>query len=288
MVPDGAGLRPDRAAACSKLGRRNIEAALATFPRNAHAAHIRAHLYYEAGEREAGLAYLKDWAKDYPRDGQIHCHVNWHIAIWAMETGRREEAWAVYRDAMRPGAAWGPQLNVLTDCAAFLARAEINGGPREPVLWRDLAEYGAKWFPNSGVAFADTHSALAFAMAGDGEALARIAETPKGPAADMLAPIARGFGAFANGDWTAAIASVEPQLPPTSGSGEAALSAISSSIPSPAPSSGQASPMPRATSSLTRRPQNRAAPAFPWQGFEAGAFPCHDTSGGLPGEYTCV
>lgn len=193
-------------------GRRNIERALSAFPRNAHGAHIRAHLYYEAGEREAGLAYLRDWVKDYPRDGQIHCHVNWHLALWNMETGRLDEAWRVYSDALHPGASWGPQLNVLTDCASFLFRAELAGQPRRPELWRDLAGYAAQWFPNSGVAFADVHSALAFAMAGEGEALSRIADGAKGAAADIIAPIAKGFGAYATGDWTGAVSAIEPLL----------------------------------------------------------------------------
>lgn len=193
-------------------GRRNIDAALAAFPRNAHGAHIRAHLYYEAGEREAGLAFLRDWVRDYPRDGQIHCHVNWHLALWNLETGRRDEAWHVYSEALHPGASWGPQLNVLTDCASFLFRAELAGEPRRPALWQDLAAFAAQWFPNSGVAFADVHSALAFAMAGEGEALARLADAPKGPAADIIAPIAKGFSAFARGDWGGAVAEIKPLL----------------------------------------------------------------------------
>jgi hypothetical protein len=193
-------------------GLRNIEAALAARPRSANSAHIRAHAYYEMGEREAGLAFLGNWAKDYPREGQLHCHVSWHLAVWSMETGRREEAWRIYHDAMRPGAAWGPQINVLSDCASFLVRAEIAGEPRRPELWRDIADYAAKWFPNSGVTFADVHSALAFAMAGDGDALGQIARAPKGPAADILAPIARGFGAFARGDWDGTLREIEPLL----------------------------------------------------------------------------
>ena len=191
---------------------RHIEPAMAAFPRNAHGAHIRAHLHYEEGEREAGLAYLTDWARDYPREGQIHCHVSWHLALWSMETGRMADAWRIYDDAMRPSAAWGPQINVLTDCAAFLARAEINGEPRRPERWREIADFAAKWFPNSGVQFADVHSALAFAMAGDGDALGKIADGPKGPAADMVGALARGFGAFARGDWNGAIVAIEPQV----------------------------------------------------------------------------
>ena len=53
-------------------GQRNIEAALAGYPKSAHAAHIRGHLFYELGEREAGLAFLTDWMKDYSRDGLMH------------------------------------------------------------------------------------------------------------------------------------------------------------------------------------------------------------------------
>ena len=158
------------------------------------------------------MAYLRDWVKDYPRDGQIHCHVNWHLALWNLETGRLDEAWRVYSDALHPGASWGPQLNVLTDCASFLFRAELAGQPRRPELWRDLAGYAAQWFPNSGVAFADVHSALAFAMAGEGEALSRIADGAKGAAADIIAPIAKGFGAYATGDWTGAVSAIEPLL----------------------------------------------------------------------------
>ena len=47
-------------------GERNIDAALAAFPASAHAAHIRGHLFYELGEREAGLAFLTDWMRQSP------------------------------------------------------------------------------------------------------------------------------------------------------------------------------------------------------------------------------
>lgn len=193
-------------------GLRDIETALRGFGRNAHAAHIRSHLFYELGESQEGLAYLQDWNRDYAREGALHCHISWHLALWSLEAGRREEAWAIYRDALQPGAAWGPPLNVLTDCASFLARADMAGETVEPDLWRDISQYAAKWFPNSGIVFADMHSALAFAMSGDQEALRRIIDNPKGPAADLLVLIARGFDAFARGDWAAVVREIEPVL----------------------------------------------------------------------------
>jgi len=193
-------------------GLRNIEMALRGFPRNAHAAHIKAHLFYEKGQREEGLADLARWNATYPREGQLHCHISWHLALWSLETGRRDQAWTIYREALHPGGSWGPQINVLTDCASFLARAEMAGEPRSPELWRDISQYAAKWFPNSGIIFADMHSALAFAMAGDGEALAKIIENPKGPAADILVPIARGFDGLARQDWTRVVEELTPVL----------------------------------------------------------------------------
>lgn len=196
-----------------KDGLRNIEAALHGNPRNAHAAHIRGHLFYELGERAEGLAFLNDWARDYPRDGQLHCHVSWHQAIWSLETGKRDDAWKIYKRDLHPGGSWGPQLNVLTDCASFLARATVAGETIDPELWRDVSRYAAQWFPNSGMIFADVHSALAFAMAGDRQMLSRMIENPKGPAVDILVPIARGLDAFARQDWAATIREIRLVLP---------------------------------------------------------------------------
>lgn len=190
----------------------NIEAAMAACPRHGHGAHIRAHLFYELGQRREGYAFLADWARAYPRDAHIHCHVNWHLALWALELGRADEAWSIYRASLHPGAAWGPQVNVLTDCASFLFRAELAGERHDDQLWADLSTYAQKWFPDPGLAFADVHAALAHAMAGNGAALAKIAEHPKGAAADVVAPVARAFAAFARQDWDGALAAVEPHL----------------------------------------------------------------------------
>ena len=193
-------------------GSRNIEAALAAYPRSAHSAHIRGYLFYELGEREAGLAFLTEWMKTYPRDGLMHCHNSWHLALWSIETGRTKDAWRIYEDALRPGAAWGPQINVATDCAAFLVRAEMAGEPRRPDLWREIAAYITKWFAKPGLGFVDMHAALAYAMAGESEALAKYVENPRGATSDMLAPMGRGFDAFARGIWTSAADEIEPLL----------------------------------------------------------------------------
>ncbi len=190
----------------------NIERSLAIFPRNAHGAHIRAHVYYEAGERAAGLAYLEDWWRDYPKPSLLHCHLSWHVALWRMELGRPQEAWDFYRAHLHPGASTGPPLNTLTDGASFLFRAEMAGSPRDPELWRDLSVYATQWFPSTGIAFADVHGALAHAFASNAEALAKVIDGARGPAAEIVAPIARAFRAFARSEWAAAAADLEAVL----------------------------------------------------------------------------
>lgn len=191
---------------------RNIDVALRGNPRNAHAAHIRAHIHYELGERADGLRFLQGWATGYSREGLMHCHISWHQALWSLESGRPVEAWRVYDRDVQPGGAWGPPLNVLTDAASFLARAEMAGETVDPARWRIVADYAAKWFPNSGMIFADMHSALAFAMAGDTQALRVLVENPKGPVADLLPSIARGFEALARKDWQAVSTELRPLL----------------------------------------------------------------------------
>jgi hypothetical protein len=246
--------------------RRNIDAAMAQFPRNGHGAHIRAHLYYEVGERRDGYAFLKAWAKDYPRAAHIHCHVNWHLALWAMELGHARDAWDVYRDALHPGAAWGPQINVLTDCASFLFRAELAGEPRQAQLWQDLSQYAATWFPNPGVAFVDLHSSLAHAMAGNGEALARIVDGAKGPAADVVGPMAKAFGAFARQDWDGTIAAITPHLDEHErlGGSRAQRDLVEYALTGAMLRAGRAEEAARLVA--RRRPQNAHDGGFPLQG----------------------
>ncbi len=192
--------------------RATIERSLAIYPRNAHGSHIRAHVYYEASERSAGLAYLEEWWRDYPKESLLHCHLSWHVALWRMELGRRQEAWDFYRAHLRPGASTGPPLNTLTDAASFLFRAEMAGERREPELWRELSVYASQWFPSTGIAFADVHGALAHALAGNADALAKIVDGARGPAAEIVAPLARAFRAFAGSDWAAAAAELEPVI----------------------------------------------------------------------------
>ena len=192
--------------------RVNIERALALKPGNANGAHIVSHLHYESGEAKTGLDYLTDFTRHYPREASLHCHLSWHVALWSLELGATEKAWAVYDSALHPGPSWGPPINTLTDASSFLFRAELAGEQRRPERWRELSTYALKSFPEPGIAFVDIHAALAHAMAGDAEALAHITEGAKGPVADLVAPLAAAFGLIAREQWADAARTISPLL----------------------------------------------------------------------------
>ncbi|MDW8469081.1 MAG: hypothetical protein RML56_09035 [Burkholderiales bacterium] len=139
---------------------RRIERSLAAHPRNAHGAHVRVHVLYESGEAATIREYLAAWMPGYDRRGLLHCHLSWHAALAALAEGDRDGAWAAYRAAVHPGAAWGPAINVATDAASFLWRAELAGEPRPAALWRDVRDHALRCFPAAGLVFADLHAAL--------------------------------------------------------------------------------------------------------------------------------
>ncbi len=199
-----------------------IERSMAACPRNAHGAHIKAHVLYEMGEDKQALNYLESWLPDYPRQGLMHCHISWHVALLALMLGETERAWQVYRAQVHPSGAWGPALNVATDAPAFLWRAELAGHPRSAALWREVRDYALKSFPKAGIAFVDVHRALACVAADDKDGIVGIvgelqqrAAAGRSPAGDVVPRLAVGLAAYGRGDWPAAISILEPALPET-------------------------------------------------------------------------
>lgn len=199
-----------------------IERSMASNPGNAHGAHIKAHVLYEQGEDAAALHYLEGWLPGYPREGLMHCHISWHVALFALILGNAERAWRIYQSQVHPGGAWGPALNVATDAAAFLWRAELAGHARRDDLWKQVHEYAHKSFPRPGIAFVDVHRALTAVASGDEAAIARLADelqeraaSGRSPAGDVVPRLAAGLAAYGRADWAGAAQALEPALAET-------------------------------------------------------------------------
>lgn len=190
------------------IADRNIDRALAGNPRSAHNAHIRAHVDYEAGSAAEGLQRLTGWLPGLGDTAIMYCHVNWHIALWSLESGDLDRMWKTYEAGVAPGGVWGPPINVITDSVALLYRAQLAGVEVPAARWSDLSAYAHEKFPRAGLAFVDVHAALAHAMSGDRDGLDSIIENAAGPAADVVRAMASAFRSMAGGEWDGAIESL--------------------------------------------------------------------------------
>ena len=110
------------------------------------------------------------------------------------------------------------------------------------------------------------HTVLAYAMAGDSAALAKFIETPKGATADLLQPLARGFEAYAQGDWARTIGEIEPLLATHErlGGSRAQRDLLEYVVTSAMVKAGRASEA--RTMIEKRRPQNGKGKGFPLAG----------------------
>lgn len=187
-----------------------MEASLARNNANANGSHFKAHALYEEGRTSEGRAYLDDWMQGYAPEAVLHGHLAWHQALWALQDQDWDAMWGHYRGAIAPGAGHAVPINVLTDGAALLWRAEMAGASVAPEDWRALSAFATEHFPQPSQSFADMHAALAHAMAGEGAALARVAEASRGYAAELVQPVARAWGAVARGDWADALTELTP------------------------------------------------------------------------------
>ncbi|AZV76912.1 tetratricopeptide repeat protein [Parasedimentitalea marina] len=182
-----------------------MDKSLALNARNANAAHFKSHAQYEAGETAAGRSYLTSWLTDYDDRAVLHGHLSWHAALWALHESDEIAMWSAIDSGVGPGAAKGLPINVLTDTAAILYRAELAGVSVAPERWAELSDYARRFFPETGQSFADLHAALAHAMAGNGDHLAHISDTAKGFAGDLVRPVACAWRAIARQDWGTAL-----------------------------------------------------------------------------------
>lgn len=199
-----------------------IERSMAGNPKSAHGAHIKGHVLYEMGDDAEALRYLEGWMPAYPKAGPMHCHLSWHVALFALTTGQPDKAWATYEAGVHPGGSWGPPLNTVTDSVSFLWRAELAGAGRRADCWPKVHQHLQQNFPKAGIAFVDVHSALASIATGDEAALSRIVAEmneriagERYPAGSVVPALAAGLAAYEKGDFAGCARILEGALAET-------------------------------------------------------------------------
>jgi hypothetical protein len=202
-------------------GTREVERALALNPKNAYAAHARAHGFYEAGDAAGGAAFVEGWLPGYDRRSQLHGHLSWHLALCELALGNPQRARALYADAIRPAVSHAPPLFNLADSASFLWRWQVYG--ETPPLdgeWEEVAAHVGRFFPRAGMHFADIHAIFAEAATGDEPgARQRIAQARELdsfghlPQGAIVPDLCAGAAAFARGDYALAAGELGAALP---------------------------------------------------------------------------
>jgi hypothetical protein len=138
--------------------------------------------------------------------------LSWHLSLCEIQLGDWERASYLYRDAISLDRHSGGPQQKMSDGAAFLWRSELAGCPRDAAAWRALCDYAKDALPRPGSGLADLHVILAMAVMGDEAALdvrrgqmEDLAAQGRYPSGSYLPTLARGFAAFENGDFAAAI-----------------------------------------------------------------------------------
>jgi len=149
-------------------------------------AHVFAHRMLDTGQLEPGYRRLEDYLAGHTGRGPRWVHLNWHLAVLAVETGRCERALDLLEGEVLPGVdagdglVDGPQLLLrlaLSDCpiaadlgwerVASAARAHLGAASGYTELHNLLALAGARdvaslnrWLRDGGSALEPAHVAI--------------------------------------------------------------------------------------------------------------------------------
>jgi tetratricopeptide (TPR) repeat protein len=198
--------------------RRLSERSLQLYPRNAAASHNITHVFYETDDHGSGVHFLAGWLAGYERDAPYHTHLSWHLALHELAQGHYRRVMELYDSAISPAAS----QNRITffDSSSLLWRWQVYGCGAGPLPWSEVCRMAEAIAPGPGMAFADLHTALAYAAAGDDAAMSRLYDglrdlDRKGHplAGTVVLPLAQGLDAFARGAYEDAITYIEPVAP---------------------------------------------------------------------------
>ena len=138
---------------------------------------------------------------NYDRRSLLHGHLSWHQALWALHDGDESTMWEIVDAAVSQKNSSSLPINALTDTASIYYRAELAGFSVSSERWLSLSRYAAENFPSMGQSFADVHSALVHAMAGNEDQLSKLINGKSGFAGDLVSPVAKAWRAISKKNW---------------------------------------------------------------------------------------
>jgi tetratricopeptide (TPR) repeat protein len=185
--------------------------ALALNPVDPWAVHAWAHTHEMQGLETHGIRLYQEHPEAFA-DNALAVHNYWHLALFQLEAGERAKALELYDSRIYPGSS--EVMLELADASSFLWRLQLTG---EDVSERfaKVADVFRGLDDTDHYAFNDAHAVMAYAGAGQEADVTRLVagleRTSQGSgtnaalARDVGLPVARGFAAFARGDYQRSI-----------------------------------------------------------------------------------
>lgn len=180
---------------------RHATRALELDPTGFAGGHPLAHVHFEAGDHDAGLAWLDAWLPTTDQQAPFGSHLVWHSALHHLAVGDGDAVIERYRRcAGRPGPGG------IIDGASMLWRCRLHGLLTSGADPSDTpVETMVRPFVDGvPTTFLGVHVALGLATADDADALRRFATAAGGflapGAAELLPGLARALAAYVEGD----------------------------------------------------------------------------------------
>jgi len=185
-------------------------------------AHVMAHRLLDAGRPEEGHRVLGAWLATHEGAGSDWIHLQWHMAVFEIATGRWASAFHRFTRHILPTVAAG---DAHTDAPSLLWRLSLASPGGMEIPWECVREPAIEGLRAVSSPYVALHHLLALAGAGDASSIHcwRSTRVRDGSSLSdrILTRMAEGLGAFAAQDYSRAavkLTAAAPQVPRLGGS----------------------------------------------------------------------
>jgi tetratricopeptide (TPR) repeat protein len=146
-----------------RIGQRAVEIE----PADAWGLHAVGHVHEMQGRTAEGIAWLEGARPAWSRCNNFSFHIAWHLALFRLECGEKDEILRLYDEEVRPNPT--DDFRDMANAVSLLWRLEEHGvavGGR----WDELREIALRRRRDTTLAFASLHNLLALVAIGELEA----------------------------------------------------------------------------------------------------------------------
>lgn len=171
-------------------------------------AHVLAHRMLDEGRMDDGHRFLGAWLDGHRGSGLEWVHLQWHMAVFEIATGRIEEAFERFRREILPTV---PAGQALTDAPSLLWRLSLAANGTVEVDWQQVGEAARARLSRSEDPYVELHNLLALAGAEDLQVLtewldAQMQEAHASESRSLLFRLGWGLRTYATRDYQVAAA----------------------------------------------------------------------------------